>query len=166
MATYRISRNIEASLIDYITTALSNAGWTNITVEKGFKRIYDIPVKVFTESGAICVRVETTEHDSAEVGTDNTIRTPHVFIDIFGANDGQRLDLKDFLISAIKGGLPYCEYVVNGNTVTTKTQNGRLRVLTMDDQPVSFNIDKSSLEDHDKYRHLITVTLSLGRVEA
>ena len=37
---YRISRNCEASLIDWITEELSDAGWTGIRVEKSFAQVY------------------------------------------------------------------------------------------------------------------------------
>ena len=166
MATYRISRNIEASIIEYIQSQLSSYGWSGITVEKTFQRIYDIPLDTFNKTGAVCVRMEDTTHLSAEIGDDSTRILPLILIDIFATNDGQRLDLKDFLISVLKIGLPLNEYVVNGSTISSRTPTGRIRVTNLEDKPVSFSKDKSSLEIYDRYRHLLTLTVSLGRVEA
>lgn len=162
---YRISRNIEASIIDYLSGQLTLAGWTNITIEKTFARIYDIPVDAFENTGAICVRVSNTTHEKAEIGADSTVRTPSILIDIFANNDGQRLDLKDFLVSILKSGMPYYEYVITSGAVSSKIQNGRIRILTLDDDIVNLGIDKSALAIYDRYRHLLALSISLGRVE-
>lgn len=165
MAIYRTSRNIEASVIQHIEQELLSAGWTDISVEKTFNRIYDIPVDTFQKQGAVCVRLEDTTHQQAEIGKTSTRRLPFLLIDIFATSDGQRLDLKDFLIEKLKKGLPFYEFEVNGSTIVNKIQNGRIRVTNIDDTPVNFGIDKSSLDVHDRYRHLLTLELSLGRVE-
>jgi len=165
MGIYRTSRNVEASIIQHIEQEVVSAGWSNITVEKTFTRVYDIPVDTFQKQGAICVRLEDTEHQQAEIGETSTRRLPFVLIDVFATSDGQRLDLKDFLVSVLKKGFPFFEYEVNGGTIVDKTRNGRVRVNSIDDTPVSLGIDKSSLSVHDRYRHLLTLELSLGRVE-
>jgi hypothetical protein len=165
MAIYRVSRNIEASIIQYIEQELASGGWTNIAVEKTFSRIYDIPIDTFQKQGAVCVRLEDTDHQQAEIGETSTRRFPFALIDIFAASDGQRLDLKDFLIEVLKKGLPFFEYEVNGSTIVNKTQNGRIRVSNIDDTLVNLGIDRSLLTVHDRYRHLLTLELSLGRVE-
>ena len=158
MGEYRYSRNIEASLIDYIKPLFLSA-WNTNKVEKTFTRIYEIDLP------SICIRVGTTDHNKAQVGDDSTIRQAQILIDIFAENDGQRLDIKDWLISIIKNGCPYYEYEITNGAVSDKTQNGRIRVLTIDDSPVSINVDKDNLEVHDRYRHLLTLEISLGRVE-
>ena len=165
MGVYRVSRNIEATIIEYIQAELTTAGWTAIAVEKTFQRIYDIPVDSFNKSAAICVRMEDTTHLPAQIGDTSTRILPFVLIDLFATSDGQRLDLKDFLISILKKGMVFNEYTINGNSVSNRSANGRIRVTNIEDKPVNFGVDKSSLEVHDRYRHLITLTVSLGRVE-
>lgn len=165
MGIYRVSRNIEASIIEYIQSELASASWTGITVEKTFQRVYDIPVDAFNKSGVVCVRMEDTTHLPAQIGDTSTRIFPFVLVDIFASSDGQRLDLKDFLISIFKKGMVFNEYTVNENSVSNRTPNGRIRITNIEDTPVSFGINKSSLEVHDRYRHLITLTVSLGRVE-
>ncbi len=156
---YRESRNIEASLIDYLTTELE-ANWTNIGVEKTFAEIKEIEIP------SVCIRVGDTIHTKAEIGGDSTVRTVQVLIDIFASSDGQRLDIKDFIVEKIKGGCIYYDYVIVNGAVQSKTANGRIRAMLIDDSGVNFDTDKDRLDPHDRYRSLITLSVSLGRVEA
>lgn len=156
--TYRQSRCIEASLIDFIQSKLTDS-WSGINVTKTFSRVYEIGIP------AICVRCGVTEHEKVEIGSDSTKRNPQVLIDIFANSDGLRLDLKDFLISELKGGCPYYLYEIENGAVKTKTLNGRIRVLRIDDDPINFDTEKNTLDNIDKYRHLITLSISLGKVE-
>jgi len=156
---YRTSRNLEASVIQYIEDQLVE-DWTNVAVEKTFTNI-DI-----SSLPAICVRIGITEHTRAEIGETSTYRTANILIDIFAKNDGQKLDLKDWLIIKLKSGLPYYEYIINNGQIQDKTQNGRINVLNIDDVPVDFDIDKEKLDVMDRYRWLITLSVSLGRIES
>ena len=158
MGTYRTSRAIEASLIDFLKPLLVTS-WSGISVEKTFARIYDISLP------SVCIRVGDTSHAKAEIGADSTIRTAQVLIDIFATSDGQRLDIKDFIIEKIKGGCIYYDYVISGGSVQSKTANGRIRVMDIDDNGVNFDQDRDRLDVHDRYRHLISLSISLGRIE-
>jgi hypothetical protein len=160
MGSYRISRNIEASLIEYIKEELATANLNNVNVEKTFARVYDIQLPT------ICVRLGDTLHPRAELGSNSTYRTPSVLIDIFATSDGNRLDLKDFLVDVLKHGFVYYEYTIANGQIQTKTENGRVQVLTIDDSTVNLNTDKNILDVHDRYRHLLSLTISTGKVEA
>ncbi|HED06342.1 MAG TPA: hypothetical protein ENI61_06635 [Ignavibacteria bacterium] len=159
MATYRMSRNIEASIIQFIEDVLVADGWNNIRVEKSFVRVYD------GTPPAICIRVSDTDHDSTGIGENTTTRKPLILVDIFATSDGQRLDLKDFLVSVLKNGMPYYEYITSGANVSSKIENGRLRVLTLDDTEVNLGTDKASLAVIDRYRHLLSLNMATGKVE-
>ena len=159
MGLYRISRNIEASFIDYLKPLLLT-NWGFDRTEKTFARIYSI------ELPSVCVRVGDTIHSKVEIGDNATIRDVHVLMDIFSTSDGQRLDLKDYIIGIIKNGLDYYDYEIENKQVKTKTQNGRIRILEISETPINFGTDKNDLDIHDRYRHLIDLTISLGRVEA
>jgi len=156
--TYRQTRNIEASVIDHLMTNF-NADWSGVTVEKTFKRVYEISLPV------ICVRVGITSHTFIEIGDNNTWRHPQLLIDIFATSDGQKHDLVDYIISKIKNGFIYYDYVITSGSVDTKTVNGRIRVMSINVTPINFDEDKDNLDVHDRYRALITCELSLGRVE-
>lgn len=165
MGQYRRSRNIEASIIQFLQTEIDNGGWNNITVEKSFKRIEGIPMSEKDKTACICVRLGTTAHEPVEIGSNSTKREPQILIDVFATSDGQRLDLKDFIISKIKGGMIYYEYKILNGQISTKTQNGRITVTNLDDAPLNFDVDKNALAVHDRYRSLITLTVSIGQAE-
>ena len=79
-ANYKISRNLEASIIDFLKVKF-DADWTNIACEKTFVRIYK------QELPSVCVRVGVTVHDKVEIGNTTTKRIPQVLIDIFGTSE-------------------------------------------------------------------------------
>ncbi len=160
MATqYRTSRNLEASIIDFIKDKLNAGGWSNINVEKTFARVYE------QDPPSICIRLSDTIWATAEVGSNSQTRNPLILIDLFCPNDGIRLDLKDFLISELKSGLPYYEYTILAGVVQSKNQNGRIKVTSISDTPIDLGVNKSALDVRDRYRHLISLSVSLGQVE-
>jgi hypothetical protein len=155
---YRESRNIEASLREYLTTNL-NVDYPTVACEIGNRDIdgNDLPI--------VLIRLSDTIHERIEVGTTSTRRLPLVLIDIYAATgDGQRLDLKDYLISKLKGQVTYKEYTVTGN-VATGVANGTMMITSIEDTPVDFNVEKSELNKIDRYRHLLSLNINLQRVE-
>lgn len=165
MGQYRQTRNIEASVIDYLTKVFNQGGWSNIIIEKTFTRIYGVQVDSNAQVAAICVRVLSSKHNKAEIGDNATWRDALIMLDIFATSDGQREDLKDFVISHIKHGVPYYQYNISEAKVATKIQKGRLRILSIEDNPVNFNIDKSQLAVLDRYRHVLAINMSTGQIE-
>ena len=165
MSVYRVSRNLEASFISFLQETLAETPylWNDIQVIKGFARAYEI------STPTIAVRAENTVYDFVEIGSNNFTRTIQVFINIFADSDGLRLDLKDCIVEILKEGLIYNEYEIikSGRTATaTPTPKGRIRIQKISDTPIDFNIDdKTKLNERDKYRHLLTLTVSIGKVE-
>ena len=158
MGQYRTSRNIEASIIDYLKP-LFNADWGTDKVEKTFAEIRAIGLP------SICVRVSDTTYGAVEIGNTATVRTPLVLIDIFTSSDGMRLDIKDWLIKKLKVGMPYYNYTITNGVVSNKTQDGRIRVISITDAGIDLGIDKNKLDIHDRFRHILTLSISLGKVE-
>jgi hypothetical protein len=158
---YRISRNFEASIIDFLREkADETGGWDDLGIEKTFARIEEIGLPI------LVVRLGTSLHEKAQIGDNSTRRTALILIDIFAENDGQRLDIKDWIISNIKNGMPYYEYETSGNQVISKIENGRIQVRTITDEPIDFDVPKSDLDVPDRFRHLITLDVTRGTVEA
>lgn len=166
MTTYRPSRNLEATLIEKIETILSDNDWDNVSVEKSFARVYEIPMNQDTKNAIICVSLENTIHSSVEVGSDITKRKPLLLVDVFAHDDGQRLDLKDFLISELKHGWSYVEFVITDGKVGSRTTNGRIEVLSISDTPINFGIPKEQLDAHDRHRHRISLSCEKSALEA
>lgn len=167
MATYRTSRAIEASTIDFLQQAFSSeGGWNNITVEKTFKNVYASRViNPDKMKPAVCVRVLTNKVPRIEIGTNVYWRTALVMIDIFATSDGQREDLADFIISKVIKGIPFYKYTIKGDEILSKIQIGRLRITIDGDTPVNFNTDKSALAQMDRWRHAISLSATMSNVE-
>ncbi|KKK83261.1 hypothetical protein LCGC14_2795160 [marine sediment metagenome] len=150
-------------MVEYIQAQLTAGGWNDVTTEKTFSEVYTLTLPV------ICVRAQDTDHYKIEIGSESTVRSAMVLIDIFALNDGQRLDLKDFLVSVLKGGCPYYEFITvrsgRNSSVGTRTLNGRIRVTDIDDTPIDFEVQKSDLDKHDRHRHRLTLEISTGQVE-
>jgi len=155
---YRISRNIEASIIDFLREKFS-VDWSSIKCEKTFAKIYSL------ELPSVCVRVGTSDHSKVQIGSNATVRDIQVLIDIFATSDGIRLDLKDYIIEKIKNGMIYYETEINEGQINNQFVNGRIRVTNIEETPINFGENKDLLDIHDRYRHLLTFTVSLGRVE-
>jgi len=164
MPVYRISRNLEASFIEFLETTLLETpySWNDLNVIKGFNRAYELPTPT------IAVRAENTVYDKVEVGSNSFTRVVQIFIDVFGSDFGNALDLKDCIIEILKDGLIYNEYEITKSVRTataTPTPNGRIRIQKISDSAINFNTDKEKLDQHDKFRWLITLSVSIGRVE-
>lgn len=165
MAIYRITRNLEASLADFLKDSIEESpySWSNINVEKGYSNVYTLSLPT------ICISAENTSYVKIQLGDNSFERNPMIVVDLFCENDGQRLDLKDTIVAILKDGCPYCEYKTKKEgritIIDTKTQKGRIRILDIDDTPINFAVEKDKLDVRDRYRHRLTLTISLGKVE-
>lgn len=158
---YRESRNFEASVIKFLTDELAT-DWENVQIEKTFARV---STSFNDNTPVVCVRVGITTHDRVEIGSFTTKRNPLIIIDIFANNDGQKLDLKDYIIEKIKGGLNYYEFVIENNVITGKIKAGAITVKEITDMPVYGDIDKNALSKVDRYRWRITLLTTTSLVE-
>ena len=149
MATYRISRNVEASLVDRITADLSSGGWTGISVEKGFPQEYK------GKTPMIAVECLEIRPEKLEVGGKNYIKNFNIKIRIFGANDGQRLDLSDYLFDKLLDDTNYYAYTITSGAVSAKVLTGRIVITRwLDNRKELTNTE--GLEKEDRYRHLFS----------
>lgn len=159
---YRIDRNIIKSVLKKITT-LMESEYPTATVVKSFKEVSS------TSLPCICVRSGMEAHRKVEIGNNSTMRKKTVLLDIFATSDGERSDIKDYLIDNLKSGFPYYEYVISssGRTVVvySETQNGRLTIESIEDTPINFENDRDTVAEIDRYRHLLTLIVSTNNVE-
>ena len=149
MANYRISRNCEASLIDWLTEELSDAGWTGIRVEKSFAQVY---------KGTLpCILIEQDPEDDTklEIGSKTWLKNFSINIRIFATSDGQRLDLKDFITDLLEDDIDFYEYVITNGEVAQKTLTGRIVILKITRNEKELK-NTENLEAVDRYRHLLS----------
>ena len=160
---YRPSRNIVATLIDYFTTEIDLA-WSNIEVVNSLTDAQSIDI--IPQKAVVCIRVLDTEYSEVEIGSESRYRKIFVVIDIYASGEGQRLDLKDFIVSKLVT-MTYYEYVITSGVVSSKTATGKLIILPSDikDNIVNTNVDKASLPIQEQNRHRITAKLKLNKVE-
>jgi hypothetical protein len=153
---YRISRNIEASIIDYITAQLVVDAWTGIYVEKVFTEIYA------GHYPAILINMPERPERRREIGSDSLMNNANVEIRIFAENDGQRLDLSDWILPKLISGINYYTYIIAANgTVSSKTLAGKINILNITANRKE-NINVENLSNEDRYRHLISLSCRVG----
>lgn len=158
MGVYNITRNLEASIIDFLTLKMTG-DFANVSVTRTWDEVRNLTLPV------VLIRCGTTSHNRVEVGDTNTWREPIILIDIFASDDGERLDLKDYIIAEIKVGCPYYLYEIENGAVKSKTLDGRIRITEIDDDPINFDLDKDIIDPYEQYRHLISLTIATGKVE-
>ena len=149
MATYRISRSIEASLIDWLTEELEDAGWVGIRIEKAFAEVYKGTLP------AICINVLETRPEKLEVGSKTNLKYFTINIRIFANSDGQRLDLADFITDLLEDDINYYIYTITNGEVAQKDLSGRI-VITRFFEDRKELINTENLEKEDRYRHLLS----------
>jgi hypothetical protein len=146
---YRVSRNIEASLIDQITADLVAGGWSGIYVEKTSAEIYS------GHYPAILVNAQEIRPEKLEIGSKTNLKYFTVYIRIFAKNDGQRLDLSDWLFDKLEDDTDYYSYTITNGVVSAKVLTGRIVIIRwLDNRKELTNTE--NLEDVDRYRHLLS----------
>jgi hypothetical protein len=158
MGTYRESRNIESSTIDWLQDILLEHDWKNITIEKAFKRVYAANLPV------ICVNVTSTESVRKEVGSKDWINYYTLSFRIFGENDGQREDLTDFLVDELENDVDYYEYKIHDGQVSEKELSGRICLLKILRNEKEF-VNTELLDKEDRYRQLLTINCYIAKQE-
>lgn len=150
MAHYRLQRNIEASLINYIKNNLTIDNWHCIRVEKSFANAYD------GELPCIVVMAENRPYTRIEIGSKQIFQDVDISIRIFATNDGLRLDLSDWLLDKLLEQIDYYEYIVIGNDESSEL-SGKINIIGNINSKKEL-LNSESLSDYDKYRHIFTFT--------
>jgi hypothetical protein len=160
MGTYRESRNVEGSIISFIQSALISDGWKDVRVEKTFGNVY-------VDSSKPCILVQeiNTGLNRFEIGNSHFLPRPLININIFAMNDGQRLDLKDWLIEKLENGVTYYEYVITDGKIDEDSTepNGRINILRFVDNRKVYE-NSENVMNLDKYRHLISFECRISKI--
>ena len=146
---YRMSRNIEASLIEFISAALTTDGWNGIPVLKGFPQEY--------EGKTPFIGVESLELNPVklEIGSKTHIKYYTIKIRIFGTNDGQRLDLSDWLFEKLENDVNYYSYTITNGAVSARVASGKLVIDKWLNNEKEL-VNTENLIEEDRYRHLLS----------
>lgn len=149
--TYRLSRSVERSIIDYLAEELEHDGWSGIFVEKAFSQIYK------GKFPAILVNVSSRPDKRREIGSHFLMKFINVEIRLFCEDDGQRLDLCDWLLEKAISGIPYYEFTITNGQISSKILKGRIVILEItSNRKELVNLGELAIED--KFRHLLSFT--------
>jgi len=146
---YRVSRNIEASLIDFLTEELDDAGWVGIRTEKSFSEVYKGTLP------CICVNALEIRPEKLEIGSKTNLKYFTISIRIFATSDGNRLDLSDFICDLLEDDVNYYSYTITNGEVASKVITGRIVLTRWFDNRKEL-INTEGLEKEDRYRHLLS----------
>lgn len=158
MATYRVSRNIEASLVDYFTAQVAT-DWTNfnIRVEKNFASVYKGTLP------CLCITVDDDPPIRRECASTALIQLFVVRLRIFATSDALRQDLKDWLLTKITNDFDYYAYTTSENinkdyVVSAKILSGKISIMNyIENRKEITNVENAP--DVDKFRHVISFTV-------
>ena len=146
---YRLSRNCEASIVDYITAQLIVDGWNGVRVEKSFAEVY--------KGKLPCININVSDRPDIrrELGSDTLSKYINIDIRIFATSDGMRLDLADWMIEKIIAGVSYYVYTIVNGAVSTKVLKGRINFLKITENRKELRVTDNVVEQ-DRYRQLIS----------
>jgi len=146
---YRISRNIESSLIDFISAKLTEHNWTGFTVVKGFPNNYanNLPV--------IAIEALEIRPIKKEIGSKLHIKYFTVKIRLFANDDGQRLDVSDSLFEDLEDDVNYYVYTITNGVVSSKILSGKIRITRWFNNEKEL-VNTENLEETDRCRHLFS----------
>lgn len=150
---YKITRNIEASVVDYLTPLLAADNW-NCRVELDFGEAYKDPMP------CIVIDADDNPDKRLEVGGNTLTHTFILELRIFATGNGQRKDLRDWLLEKIMLGVPYYTHTITNN-VAAKVLAGRLSIgkITANRKELA-NSEKQS--KYDRYRHILSFNIRVA----
>jgi len=155
MGAFREYRNIEASLIEYLTAKLVTDGWSGISVGKTFSLIED------SKLPAIIVQLVSSTLKRKEIGSSTFEDTEFLVVRIFATSDGQRLDLAKWLIDNLAETIPYYTYTIIKGAIASKELSGSIRVTKIVENKKELE-GVPDLHITDRYRHKISFNVKIN----
>mgnify|MGYP001255336568 CR=1 FL=1 len=150
--SFRTARNIELSILDYLTTQIE-ANWSSISIVKSFIKAYKEPLPV------ICARLFSFPPDRLEIGGNELLYDYNIIIDIFANSEGQKLDLADFIVDKLKDGCTFYEFSQTSGApeTLTKVADGLLHVKDfISNMSLDFGEDS---DKYDQHRHFLSFNI-------
>ena len=119
--TWRLYRNIENSLKDFLDIEISN---DSLTAEDGSSIVVRVGRKEDDNWTLPCISlyVESETLERFEIGSNKRDDRQLIIIDIYATNEGERLDLAKWLIDTINDGWRYYTYSYNSSNPESPTK--------------------------------------------
>jgi hypothetical protein len=152
MADYRDTRNIEASLIEFIRQKLIDDEWEGVSVVKNFNQAYEQKVPV------ISIEEDNNTPTRKEIGSTDLRNYYAIYINIFAGDGGIKKDLSDWLVETLKSGCPYYQYSNGGRDKDSVV--GKIEVWKY---TANRNVNLGEVASvHDKHRRFISLLVYIA----
>jgi hypothetical protein len=152
MSAFQQNRNVELSLLFYLTTQINN-DWSGVTVVKSQKEVYATSISL----PVVCVRMIDTSTVYKELGATTLEDRYLVVIDVYTTSDGQRIDLSYYIKDKLKDGWVHYNHShpSGDNSSLSRSASGRDMVVEwISDSRVDFGQD---VDQKDKFRQSISI---------
>jgi len=157
MLSWGLYRNLENSLCDFLNAQAITDGATSINgdtistrVGRKFENDWSLP--------CISIYVDSETAPRLEIGSNVRQDSQLMVIDIFATNEGERLDIANWVVNSINNGFPYYTYYFNASDPETPTKvAGRLTHIDfISNNRVNLG---QTVDEIDNHRHKITVNV-------
>lgn len=157
MATWRLYRNLENSLKDFLDTKISddsltgdNGNTVQVYIGKDNKDTWQFP--------SISVYMDSETLERFEIGSNLRQNQELIIIDIYATNEGERLDLAKWLVDTINNGWTYYTYSVNESNPEspTKVAGGLVNINFNSNGRIALIQNVSEIDAH---RHRVSLTV-------
>lgn len=157
MLSWGFTKCLENSLKDFLTSEISNDNVTDIDDN-------NIPVRVGRKEDAnwslpcISVYCDSEVDPKIFIGSNYIDRTILMIIDIFTTNEGERLDVANWLTDKIKNGFRYYTYTPNLSDpdLPNKTAGHLVNVDFLTNRRINLG---QTIDEFDAHRHQITINV-------
>lgn len=152
-----ITQNILLSLINFLK---DNNNILNVkTINRITPEESQLPAIIIKEGSP-------SDYKNIEIGSKQFMRTVEIYFGVFALNDGERLEVKDKLITLLrKNEVPlYSCSLVNDNIVTGSLLS-YMNITNMVDYRIRLGEDLANLDLIDRHRHLIIISFDVGKIE-
>jgi regulator of sigma D len=101
------------------------------------------------------VHTQEIRPELLEVGSKTHLKYFTIYIRIFASNDGQRLDLSDWLFEKLEDDTNYYSYTITNGAISAKVLTGKIVITRWLDNRKEL-INTENLIAEDRYRHLLS----------
>ena len=157
MSTWKLYRNLENSLKDFLDTKISddsltgdNGNTVQVYIGRENSDTWQLP--------SISIYMDSETLNRFEIGSNSRQNEQLIIIDIYATNEGERLDLAKWLVDTINDGWTYYTYTVNPVTPETPTKvvGGLVNINFNSNGRVTLIQNVSEIDAH---RHRISLTV-------
>ena len=155
MLAWGLYRNLENSLYEFLTDKVTDDSVTDINdvlipIRVGRKRDNDWTLPCIT------VYMDNETAERAEIGSNNRLEKYLIIIDIYATNEGERMDLANWLKDTINDGFRYFSIIPSKSDPQNpiKVSGGLVEVNFLTNARVALG---QNVDLEDSHRHRISI---------